>query len=57
MAKRGGLGRGLDALIPDRKPEKSAKQEKSAKKKKSGSDKRSSGKGKSSLEALEQEIA
>lgn len=57
MAKRGGLGRGLDALIPDRKPEKSAKQEKSAKKKKSGSDKHSSGKGKSSLEALEQEIA
>ena len=36
MAKRGGLGRGLDALIPERKPAKTEKSGKSSKKASSG---------------------
>ena len=44
MAKRGGLGRGLDALIPDKKPAKTEKAGKEAKSSKKASGSRSGGK-------------
>ena len=65
MAKRGGLGRGLDALIPDRKAEKPAKKKKEQEEKAAAAKKpqtRSTGKSSAkkpvdALKALDEEIA